>query len=210
LKAIIYYNQIKQLLSSGDIVLALELLGKLAEFIKNTNFSNSTIHLLFQFKSLERELIRGVITFEDATIKKNKISQEILVLLNNLKLEEEIGQGVSNEHDENVVIKILMLTANPAGTAILNLNDEHSAIVSKLQSVQNNFSIIKKDTVTISLFKETIEEIKPDILHFSGHGHEDGLMVQNDDFNGVEKIPSKRLALTRAPQVVTRENKYYT
>ena len=37
-----------------------------------------------------------------------------------------------------------------------------------------------------------------------------GLGKNKRRWGKAEKIPSKRLALTRAPQVVTRENKYYT
>ena len=84
-----------------------------------------------------------------------------------------------------------MLTSNPSERAILNLNDEHSNIVLKLQEKQNLFNITLKKAVSGTEFKEFTQKEEPDILHFSGHGEGGeyaGLIFQNDDKNDIEPI----------------------
>jgi hypothetical protein len=185
-----FENKIHDLIVNSRIGDAITLIGKWANDNNLNDLKDGILNIQQRYNKLDMKYNLGLIKFDDYTIDMNQIVSGILDLASKLRDQEiniNLGAG------EHQITKILMLTSNPAGTAILNLNEEHSAIVSKLQSVQNNFSIIKKDAVTISLFKENIEEIKPYILHFSGHGHEDGLMVQNDDFNGAVKIPSSGL-----------------
>ncbi len=102
---------------------------------------------------------------------------------------------------------ILMLTANPAGTTKLNLDKEHSKIAEKLQSHHNKFSLIVKKAINKNEFKEYTEEVKPTILHFSGHGEkvtedlrdlgiaetEEGIILQNEDKNGYDSLSSEMI-----------------
>jgi len=104
--------------------------------------------------------------------------------------------------EESVPTKktILMLTANPAGTVKLNLKEEHSKIISKLQDYHDKFAPIIKEAVNSNEFKEQTEILKPTVLHFAGHGEKvtaelqelgldektNGIILQNDDKNGYE------------------------
>lgn len=89
-------------------------------------------------------------------------------------------------------LKILMLTANPAGTSQLNLDKEHSRIAEKIQHKKDAFDLTVKRAIDRTDFKELTEATKPHILHFSGHGdaNEGGIILQNDDKNGYAMISS--------------------
>lgn len=81
-------------------------------------------------------------------------------------------------------LKILMLTSNPSSQTELQIKEEHSTIITKLQSKQELFLFQKFICVSKSRFKELIEIYKPDILHFSGHsidGKYGGIIVQKED-----------------------------
>lgn len=96
--------------------------------------------------------------------------------------------------------KILMLTATPAETNRIGLDKEHSRISEKLQNKTKEFSLFRKRAINKTELKERTEEIKPHILHFSGHGDQavegqqlGGIALQNEDKNGVELLSAKKL-----------------
>lgn len=93
----------------------------------------------------------------------------------------------------NDKLKILMLTANPAGSYQLELEKEHSRITKKLQEKTEQFSLIVHHAVNNTEFKELNETAKPNILHFSGHGDSNGIMLQNDDKNGSKLLTANAL-----------------
>jgi hypothetical protein len=92
--------------------------------------------------------------------------------------------------------QILMMTANPSGTAKLNLDKEHSSITQKLEKQADKFQLLLRKAVSSDEFKEFIEALKPNLLHFSGHGEKGvngGIFVQNDDKNEEERISTDGL-----------------
>jgi internalin A len=104
---------------------------------------------------------------------------------------EKIDKPFYEQTTSSDKLKILMLTANPAKTTKLNLDKEHSNIVVKLENNPEKFSLTLRKAVTSTEFKEFTETLKPDILHFSGHGeggNYGGIVVQNDDKNAEELI----------------------
>ncbi len=89
-------------------------------------------------------------------------------------------------------LSILMLTANPASTINLKIKEEHSAILKELEG-RKNITVTLRPSVNKSEFMKFPEEIRPDILHFSGHGYGGdeigtGIIVQNDDKNKPDLI----------------------
>lgn len=150
---------------------------------------NSIILLKGKYLELERNKLLGLLSRTDVLQEQSQISYSVLSIVSSLDMDSiRLNENLT----EGNVTRILMLTANPAGTALLELEEEHSAIVLKLQNVQNKFSVIKKEVSRVS-FKESIEEVNPDILHFSGHGDGEGIMVHNSNSNGSEQISAKSL-----------------
>jgi hypothetical protein len=94
-------------------------------------------------------------------------------------------------------VPILMLTANPAGTTKMNLDKEHARIAEKLQGQPHRFALQVRRAVDAAAFKEQTEQVKPRILHFSGHGHGGeygGIVLQNDDHSGAQLLSASALA----------------
>lgn len=68
--------------------------------------------------------------------------------------------------------RILVLSSNPSGTAQLQLEKEHSRISTQIQNSTHaeKFPIKSRQAVTLPQFTEALLEVKPVIVHFSGHG----------------------------------------
>ncbi|MBX7243570.1 MAG: CHAT domain-containing protein [Bacteroidia bacterium] len=171
---------------------------------------NDIIGISARFYSNEKSNKMGVISSEDYRLESNKIRSALQYSLENYKPN---GNFVFDESDsgaqpptppptQNTLKKILMFTANPAGTAKLNLDKEHSQIALKLQGRQAVFPLITERAVDKTSFREKVYLEKPAFLHFSGHGEavdneltqmnlpNGGLIVQNDDHNGYETLSS--------------------
>jgi hypothetical protein len=114
------------------------------------------------------------------------------VRLNYVESSQDTSQTAKKASNNPSSLKILMMTANPTGTAKLNLDKEHSAITQKIENHAEKFQLLLRKAVSSDEFKEFSEQLKPNLLHFSGHGekgNKSGIYVQNDDKNGDELIP---------------------
>ena len=83
-------------------------------------------------------------------------------------------------------LKILFLTANPQGSPALRLENELRRVKDGLASSTNRdrFSLESEPAVQISTITKAMQRIKPNIIHFSGHGAgEDGLVVEDIEGN---------------------------
>ena len=141
---------------------------------------------------LDRKKSLGLISNSEETLMQNQLNDKVLVVLNSI--ENVQPEAVNNNKD--LPLKILMLTANPANTALLRLRDEHSMIIEKLQNKQGKLNFIRQKAVSSSEFKEFTETENPVILHFSGHGEggkDGGIYVQNDEKNDAALIPTAGL-----------------
>ncbi len=79
---------------------------------------------------------------------------------------------------------ILVLSANPEGTDVLDLGQEVLDIRRALErsKLQTEFRLEHRTAVQWKDFRRAIEDLKPEIVHFSGHGTgEKGLLVLDED-----------------------------
>lgn len=81
--------------------------------------------------------------------------------------------------------KILILSANPRDTARLRLDEEVREIEDglRLSEYRNQFDIRQRWAVRLRDLRRTMLYYKPNIVHFCGHGEEDGLMVEDEHGN---------------------------
>jgi len=159
---------------------------------------------------LESEKRLGLLSSSESSVRQNKINYSVLSSLDNIEEDNPVSSnpGGNNPGGINpvidspdgkslpVVLKILMLTANPANTTKLNLDKEYATLSQKLQQRQKHFNIIWERAISGTEFKEFTQKEKPHILHFSGHGEGGkyaGIVVQNDEKNGEELIQVKGL-----------------
>ncbi|MBW4659747.1 MAG: CHAT domain-containing protein [Drouetiella hepatica Uher 2000/2452] len=79
---------------------------------------------------------------------------------------------------------ILILASNPNGTSVLDLDREIRDIREGLRRSQNcdQFHIELRGAVRPIDLRRLLLEVKPQIVHFCGHGDgEDGLILEDDD-----------------------------
>jgi hypothetical protein len=91
---------------------------------------------------------------------------------------------------------ILFLAANPKNTSQLGLDDEVREIEIGLQRsrYRDSFELKQRWAVSPREMQRSIEDLKPHIVHFSGHGvGEDGLALE-DENGDVKLVQSEALA----------------
>jgi tetratricopeptide (TPR) repeat protein len=94
------------------------------------------------------------------------------------------------------MIKILFLAPNPSDTARLGLDEEYREIKNRLN--REKFELDSQWAVRPREILKSVMDVKPHIVHFSGHGLETGeLCVQDDDGNTQLVSPEALAALFR-------------
>jgi CVNH domain/CHAT domain len=86
--------------------------------------------------------------------------------------------------DSLTLMKILFLSANPPGTARLDLDKEVSKIEDGLKrsKLRDRFGLVSKWAVDSQDLRRALLEENPDIVHFSGHGEgQTGLVLVGQD-----------------------------
>lgn len=78
-------------------------------------------------------------------------------------------------------LTILFLAANPVGTDPLCLDKELSELQNALRPFRSRFVIESKWAVHIKDMRRAMDDYCPTIVHFSGHGNEEGIQVEGDD-----------------------------
>ncbi len=94
--------------------------------------------------------------------------------------------------------KILILAANPLETARLRLDKETEEIRTTLQLSPNRdrFEIESRGALRPQDLQTHLYNLKPQILHFSGHGGGDWGLAFEDENGMVKAVPSEALANT--------------
>jgi hypothetical protein len=83
---------------------------------------------------------------------------------------------------ENQVKKILVLAANPIDTTWLRLDEELRDIKKSLErsEYRDRFVLEKELAVSHRDFRQALLSHKPHIVHFTGHGTKNGIMLDGD------------------------------
>jgi hypothetical protein len=78
---------------------------------------------------------------------------------------------------------ILILSANPKGTTVLQLNREIRNIREGLERSQNRqqFQIQQRGAARVKDLRQGLLDLKPTIVHFCGYGTGEGGLVLEDD-----------------------------
>ena len=94
------------------------------------------------------------------------------------------------------VRKILVLAANPRGTAGLRLDEEVREIHRSLQlsKERDRFSLVSEWAVRTEDMMQALVSHQPHIVHFLGHGTGDRGLVLNDSRGKAQLVPTRALA----------------
>lgn len=92
------------------------------------------------------------------------------------------GESAPQSESERVV-KILFLGANPSGTEQLRLDREAKAIADALKvgEAASRFQLEQSWAATVHDVQDGLLRFKPEIVHLSGHGRSDGLLILETD-----------------------------
>ena len=191
-------DEVNNLIGKGHTDKALDALIRWAHANNQSQLKSDAAIIKSSLETLKRNEMLGMLSFSEAGRESTKINFSIMNLLkidlNPPKtIEPPIAVPPVVSSTSNDKLKILMLTANPAGSYQLELEKEHSRITKKLQEKTEQFSLIVHHAVNNTEFKELNETAKPNILHFSGHGDSNGIMLQNDDKNGSKLLTANAL-----------------
>lgn len=171
---------------------AIDAIIKWAHDHGQSQLKNDAAILKAGLEKLKREEMLGMLSFAESAREYAKINHGVLNLLNTTTVDYTDDKGKSGPLPFKDVLKILMLTANPAKTTQLNLGKEQLKIMEKLGDKKGQFELIVKKAIDKEDFKQFTEIEKPQVLHFSGHGESGqygGIVVQNEDRNGAALIP---------------------
>jgi CHAT domain-containing protein len=194
-------EKVNDLIGKGKTEDAIDVLIKWAHENGQDQLKNDATLLKSGLTKLKREEMLGMLAFAESTREMAKINNGLMSLMsleavsptNNSTSTTSTTSGTSQPSQK---LKILMLTANPAGTTEVNLNKEYARISEKLQGKTDLFNLMMHRSVNQEQFKQYTETEKPQILHFSGHGQggaDGGIIVQNDEHRGGAKISSDAL-----------------
>jgi tetratricopeptide (TPR) repeat protein len=83
--------------------------------------------------------------------------------------------------------KILILSANPLNTQRIRIDEEVREIEEGLKRSRKrkDFKVITQGAIRLRDFRRAMLENEPQIVHFSGHGNENGIMLEEETGNAV-------------------------
>ncbi len=187
-------KDIQRLVTQARLDKALEQARLVAQSLNDDSLENTLTLLTSRYHQNENNNGLGLISSSDYQMTRNQITHGLLNVLNNLESQVpdsgiDIGASPSSPAPsaptptppvadtpvapvDDDITRILFLASNPSDTARLQLEVEHSRVSRKLQDAlePEKFPMNFKQAVTPSEFTQYLYTIKPDIVHFSGHG----------------------------------------
>ncbi len=170
-------SEIQELIVSGRMKDALKELGTLLP----NHQQNTLILLQGRFNGLASKEGMGIISGSDASIERNRITAAVLALLEELPDESEPVTPVKNASDKT----ILFAAANPTDQARLQTGKEFRGINEEMKkgSKREEYRFLQPQlAVEINDLTRAFKQ-KPTIVHFSGHGEKEGIVISSGDSN---------------------------
>ncbi|MFK7945956.1 MAG: COR domain-containing protein [Saprospiraceae bacterium] len=188
-------SQLKDLIAENELEEVLNFLGGIVP----EKYQTDVILLKSQFNGLSTAERRGLRTKEGAGVDGRVLANNILSLLQELERKGIISDDTPEEVIEPTPIpqpspsgetgkrKILFLAASPKNMARLGVDQEFAEVEKQINisKYRNNFNLesefaVKSDKILLAL------EDKPEIIHFAGHGNEEGIYIT--DRNGEAQL----------------------
>jgi hypothetical protein len=118
-------------------------------------------------------------------------------------VEQKIVTG-QEEVGKRQIVRVLFLAANPAETIRLRLDREIQAIGRALQAsgLHDCFELQQSWAVGPAEIQDSLLRYRPDIVHFSGHGEKEGLVLEPSSGLRQLKIENTAVPAPAAPDSV--------
>ena len=155
--------------------------------------------LLINYNSLMDDFHKGTITAEMFQVRQTKLWESLLYFAGKLKESDQqrliAGDKAVTPESSSDVRKILYTSASPSNIDNLQVDFEFKKIKSALAagSLRDQFELLSPlMSVSLEDFLKAKHLYKPAIIHFSGHGLQDGLMFATSD-NVFQLVPTELL-----------------
>jgi Effector-associated domain 11/CHAT domain len=189
-------------------------LKELITWVENNNHDSkdSLTLIAAQIATTKREGMLGTISPAEKALAVAKQTKAILDILDELD-DEDDAEAVSEQDTKPATapptgetapqsttaapsetskykFKLLFLGANPPGTRELRIRDEHSRIMEKLaeDKRQDEYQVLTEFYARASDWQEILIRDKPNIIHFSGHGTNQGLGHASDGSSESDRL----------------------
>ncbi|MBN2285882.1 MAG: leucine-rich repeat domain-containing protein [Tissierellales bacterium] len=160
---------------------------------KDVNLSILLDGYILKEKRQQRRLDEGrIFSASEATFQKEE-TYETMLEMPDYQRKEHNQTAQSKMSVKNV--KILFLGANPVNTTRLRLDEEVKQIQTNLRigKERDNLEFRQEWALTTDSLMQAVLDETPEIIHFSGHGHEQGIFLEGEA--GKSKvIPTEALA----------------
>src|SRR3954452_5263351 len=93
-------------------------------------------------------------------------------------------------------VKVLFLAANPTGTKPLHLDEEIRQITAKIRAAEyrDSIQLVSRWAVRPDDLLQALLEVKPHVVHFSGHGSSAAELIVLDDRGNPKPVSKEALA----------------
>lgn len=165
-----------------------------AKVVDKIRANGRLIYLKDDFYSLNRDKILRLSQNEQA---RTRLRMTLFPHITPARtLEKQIVTKSKQKRKKIEPIKILFLAANPKDTVNLRLDEEVREIEHRIMLAQKKeeFVLVKKGAVRVGDLQLYLNQEKPTIVHFSGHGTDDGKIVFEDNMGIGTAIPPTALA----------------
>ncbi len=187
-------EKIRQLIAANRLPEALRALHDALP----AHLKNDALALQSQLQDLERNERLGMIGFSEASIRRANITNGALSLTN------QIGAPAPHQTPNPAPpptqptstptpatpTKILFLAANPIDKERIQTDKEHRVLVAELQRGRHRDKfqfLLPQIGATASELLRAMND-KPNIVHFSGHGETNGILIANEN-NQTQLMP---------------------
>jgi len=163
-----------------------------AKIIGKQKVKGRLLYTKDDFFSLHKERILRLV-INDSARKRFEIS--IAPTASPSRLPSTVKIAKNKPKKPPKIIKILFLTANPEDSTRLRLDEEEREIEHRIMLVQkkDQFLLIKKGAVRTSDLQLYLNQEKPTIVHFSGHGSQEHQIVLEDKLGNSVEVPIEAL-----------------
>ncbi len=92
-------------------------------------------------------------------------------------------------------VTILFLASNPKDSSKLRLDEEIREIYSKIRAAEfrDSFDLVSRWAIRPLDLLQAFNEVKPDIVHFSGHGSQNAELILEDDDGNAKQVSEAAL-----------------
>jgi CHAT domain len=180
------FLHVNKLIDSEDF--SIELTDKLLAELLHSTLSNEM-------------LLRVLSKIETPFFKINSISKKKFADLLISDLEKRIAHSIAGIRKQDSVnppkpITILFLSANPKNTETLRLEEEFREIRSRVlkSKERDKLTLVQRGAVRVGDLQFYLNQETPTIVHFSGHGTDEGTVVLEDNMGNAQIVTSEALA----------------